>query len=604
MIQTETDYAVPVADIRTRAMLNSLASAARGWARSIRSMLLFKTFGISVMMMHGRRMLEQTPVNMARYAGLLLHPDDARRRDRARAQGARQGQGSARSAQGGVGQLQFWAASALQGGGWGIYGDFLSARKTASAAAMPPPWPVPMVQSRRISATRRSARGCALSRGAKTHPGRDVVKLLKQEAPGSSLWYTRLAFERLVADQLQEEIDPGYRKAWRDMNRKAKEKGKSFGGSPARRRREGLQSWQKIAWGGAKHDRTEDAAQPPRDEYVEDGATLVHAINFTFVNDPRSPFADPRRWIPRSCSSTRRTTPSPAASARNRLDHKVNGGVAGATIRIDRNTRAISSPTTRRATISPPRSHEDALDKLTRIAQELARDLLSREDVRDLIGALLVAGAGIELTVDDAGEHDHDQRTLFDAEFIQDAIGAMIVAGAGITIVYDDVLGKIVISVDALDLPRLPQALGRSADGGGGGGGGAGLTGEQVQDIIGAMVVAGAGISVVYDDAAGTLTITNTIGAGYTDEQVRDVMGACLAAGTRISIAVDDAGNTITISSDALAPSYRGLAVVAKAGAFDFDDTHGGKSILYTGGAAAATLRLQRNARSPTVGGR
>jgi hypothetical protein len=27
-----------------------------------------------------------------------------------------------------------------------------------------------------------------------------------------------------------------------------------------------------------------DTAQPPRDSYVEDGATLVHAINFTFEN--------------------------------------------------------------------------------------------------------------------------------------------------------------------------------------------------------------------------------------------------------------------------------------------------------------------------------
>jgi hypothetical protein len=85
--------------------------------------------------------------------------------------------------------------------------------------------------------------GMRAYRGAKTHVGRDVVKLLKQETPGSSLWYTRLAFERLVADQLQEEIDPGYRKSWRDMNRKAKRRHKSFGGSPARRRPSELQSW-------------------------------------------------------------------------------------------------------------------------------------------------------------------------------------------------------------------------------------------------------------------------------------------------------------------------------------------------------------------------
>jgi hypothetical protein len=69
-------------------------------------------------------------------------------------------------------------------------------------------------------------------RGAKTHVGRDVVKLLKQETPGSSNWYTRLAFERLVADQLQEAIDPGYRKSWRDMASKMKKTGQEFWWEP------------------------------------------------------------------------------------------------------------------------------------------------------------------------------------------------------------------------------------------------------------------------------------------------------------------------------------------------------------------------------------
>jgi hypothetical protein len=341
-----------------------------------------------------------------------------------------------------------------------------------------------------------------------------------------------------------------------------------------------------------------DAAQPPRDEYLEDGATLVHAINFEFVND--SEISVSRILVDHTeillVNPTHYTVAGGGGGATGSIT-KVNGGVAGATIRIDRNTPRDQLLDYQPGDDFPAEDHEGGLDKLTRIVQELARDLLSREDVRDLIGALLVAGAGISITVDDAGNKITIASSI-DAEFIQDAMASALVAGAGITIGYDDVLGKITITADALD--ALPDCLELSGDqqtntGGGAGGGGAALTGEQIQDLIAAMVVEGAGIDVVYDDAAGTLTITNTIGAGYTDEQVRDVMGVALAAGSRISIAVDDAGNTITISSDALAPSYRGLAVVAKAAAFDFDDTHGGKSIRYTGGAAAATLRLQAN---------
>jgi hypothetical protein len=77
-----------------------------------------------------------------------------------------------------------------------------------------------------------------------------------------------------------------------------------------------------------------------------------------------------------------------------------------------------------------------------------------------------------------------------------------------------------VISSTVAEPPRLRQALGRSQTGDGGGGGGpARSPASRLQDVIGAMIIAGAGISVVYDDAAGTLTITNTSLAGYTDEQ-------------------------------------------------------------------------------------
>jgi hypothetical protein len=72
MIQTETDFAVPVADPRTRALMNGIAPKGTWVGEIARSALLFKTFGISVMVNHGRRMLEQSPVNMARYAGLFF----------------------------------------------------------------------------------------------------------------------------------------------------------------------------------------------------------------------------------------------------------------------------------------------------------------------------------------------------------------------------------------------------------------------------------------------------------------------------------------------------------------------------------------------------
>jgi hypothetical protein len=45
-------------------------------------------------------------------------------------------------------------------------------------------------------------------------------------------------------------------------------------------------------------------------------------------------------------------------------------------------------------------------------------------------------------------------------------------------------------------------------------------TSEDIQDVIGAMIAAGTGISVDYNDNANTLTITNTASAsGVTREE-------------------------------------------------------------------------------------
>jgi len=64
-------------------------------------------------------------------------------------------------------------------------------------------------------------------------------------------------------------------------------------------------------------------------------------------------------------------------------------------------------------------------------------------------------------------------------------------------------------------------------EGGGGGGGGGGLTAEQVMDTIAAMLVAGNGMTLTYNDAGDTFTVTSNtystratvdFGAGWSDK--------------------------------------------------------------------------------------
>jgi len=79
---------------------------------------------------------------------------------------------------------------------------------------------------------------------------------------------------------------------------------------------------------------------------------------------------------------------------------------------------------------------------------------------------------------------------------------------------------------------------------------------EAVQDVLGAAVVAGAGIGVAYDDVAGQVTITGT-----TNEVIDDRVAALLQAGTNITLSYDDTANTLTIASDATASMPAGSVV-------------------------------------------
>ena len=77
-------------------------------------------------------------------------------------------------------------------------------------------------------------------------------------------------------------------------------------------------------------------------------------------------------------------------------------------------------------------------------------------------------------------------------------------------------------------------------------GSGGGLDAEAVQDIVGQMLGETQGH---YDDATGTYTINLPAGSSMTDEQVQDIVGALIRAGNNVTVAYDDAGNTLTISS-------------------------------------------------------
>lgn len=91
----------------------------------------------------------------------------------------------------------------------------------------------------------------------------------------------------------------------------------------------------------------------------------------------------------------------------------------------------------------------------------------------------------------------------------------------------------------------------------------AGLSTEQVQDIVGAMAAAGANTTVTYDDTAGTVTIA------APTEGIQDIVGAMVVAGSGITVTYNDPGNTLTISATAAGANVESATI---SGTLAFDD--------------------------------
>jgi hypothetical protein len=112
------------------------------------------------------------------------------------------------------GTLGTWGAALTQGGGLGLYGDFLLGELNRSGHDFD--WGElggPLLSDSETAAkvVRQAISGGAVneSTGRSQIPG-ELVKLGAQNIPLVNLWYTRLAIDYLVLWRLQEAVSPGY----------------------------------------------------------------------------------------------------------------------------------------------------------------------------------------------------------------------------------------------------------------------------------------------------------------------------------------------------------------------------------------------------------
>jgi hypothetical protein len=209
IIHSEMLYAVPEVDLRTRAFVNSRIAKGTWMGEIARSTLLFKGFGISMIGMQSRRIMElanRSPWSALGYAGGLAILTTLGGALAAQMKAPLAGKDPRP-----MDDLSFWGAAALQGGGFGIFGDFLQSQENRFNGGIATTIAGPIAGD---------AQG--LFNAAKSKkPAWTAAQAARQWLPGGSLWFARLAFDRNVTDQLQETLDPNYRQAWDRMKKRA-----------------------------------------------------------------------------------------------------------------------------------------------------------------------------------------------------------------------------------------------------------------------------------------------------------------------------------------------------------------------------------------------
>lgn len=237
-ILRETAFAVPEPTLRARSLVLGATRPGTLEGEALRSFVQFKSFGVVVLMMHGERMLRELNARGvaqgAAYAGGLLLATTLlggvalQLKELVAGRDPRDMQPLEKLG------AKFWGQAMLQGGGLGIYGDFLFADvnrfggSLAGTIAGPLAGRADLVRGLTIGNAIEFAEG-----KERTNIGRESVRALKEMTPGSSLWYARLAWERVVLDQLQWLADRDAHQAFRRrLDQTRRERGNDYWWQP------------------------------------------------------------------------------------------------------------------------------------------------------------------------------------------------------------------------------------------------------------------------------------------------------------------------------------------------------------------------------------
>ncbi|HDT6091220.1 TPA: hypothetical protein QHD31_005685 [Raoultella ornithinolytica] len=174
-----------------------------------RSVFLFKSFPISVVMRHWSRAMGMPSAGgRAAYVAAfiasttMLGALSQQLNDMASGRNPREMIGKDAG--------KFWLGALLKGGGLGLYGDFLLSDHTRYGGGALASMLGPVAGL--VDDVVKLAQGIPLNavEGKPKQTGGDLVKLGKGLIPGANLWYAKAALDHMIFNQMQEYFSPGY----------------------------------------------------------------------------------------------------------------------------------------------------------------------------------------------------------------------------------------------------------------------------------------------------------------------------------------------------------------------------------------------------------
>lgn len=215
MVETETNRAIPSVSERGRSVLIDRTKPGTFAGELLRSGAMYKNFGVSLFMnniMFG--MTKKGKGRASYFADLIISTTlmgalALQLKEMGKGRDPRPMEGP-----------EFWTAAILQGGGFGIFGDFLfsDVNRFGKSLGETMAGPVVGLGSDIIRLAAGNLQEAAY--GEDTNFAGEAVRMISRYAPGTSLWYARLAMERLIFDQIQLMVDPKYQSKIRRVQTK------------------------------------------------------------------------------------------------------------------------------------------------------------------------------------------------------------------------------------------------------------------------------------------------------------------------------------------------------------------------------------------------